>query len=289
MAPLAPFFSDWLYQALSGSGDSVHLALYPEVNDNTIDAPLEKRMESAQIVSSLVRQMREHAKLRVRQPLSKILIPVARRNEIDELRKVEDVIRDEINVKKVEYVEAGDSDVIKLKAKANFKTLGAKLGGMMKAVAARVQKLSQDELRAYQTVGSLAFELDGTNVILEHGDIEIIAEDVEGWLVSSEGAVTVALDTAMTPELLSEGMAREFVNRVQNLRKDSGFDVTDRIAIYVNSDSREILDAVTSFSDFIQQETLASAISTDGLPSEGTSTEFDILGHSLTVRLSRTR
>ncbi len=246
-------------------------------------------MESAQVVSSLVRQMRERAKIRVRQPLSKILIPVARRAEIDELRKVEDVIRDEINVKKVEYVEAGDSDVIKLKAKANFKSLGAKLGAMMKAVAARVQKLSQDELRAYQTVGSLAFEIDGTNVILEHGDIEIIAEDVEGWLVSSEGAVTVALDTAMTPELLSEGMAREFVNRVQNLRKDSGFDVTDRITIYVASDSSEILNALASFSDFIQQETLATTISTNDLSSEGTSTEFDILGFSVTVGLARTR
>ena len=290
MAPLAPFFSDWMYQALSGSGDSVHLAMYPEVNDNAIDVPLEKRMESAQVISSLVRQMRERAKLRVRQPLSRILIPVARRSEIDELRKVEDVIREEVNVKHVEYVEAGDSDVIKLKAKANFKTLGAKLGAMMKAVAARIQKLSQDELRAYQTVGSLALEIDGTSVMLDRGDIEIFAEDVEGWLVSSEGAITVALDTAITPELLSEGMAREFVNRVQNLRKDSGFDVTDRIGIFVASESREILDAVSAYSHFIKQETLANAISTDELSSsDGTSTECDILGYSATVSLARTR
>ncbi len=290
MAPLAPFFSDWMYQALSGSGDSVHLAEYPAVNESAIDAPLEKRMESAQIISSLVRQMRERAKLRIRQPLSRILIPVARRAEIDELRKVEDVIREEVNVKKVEYVEAGDSDVIKLKAKANFKSLGAKLGAMMKAVAARVQKLSQDELRAYQTVGSLALEIDGTSVMLDRGDIEIFAEDVEGWLVSSEGAVTVALDTAMTPELLSEGMAREFVNRVQNLRKDSGFDVTDRIAIFVTSESSEILDAVTSHADFIKQETLATAIST-GITenSESALADFDILGLFAKVGLERTR
>jgi isoleucyl-tRNA synthetase len=289
MAPLAPFFSDWMYQALSGSGDSVHLALYPEVNDNAIDAPLERRMESAQIVSSLVRQMRERAKLRVRQPLSRILIPVARRAEIDELRKVEDVIRDEVNVKRVEYVEAGDSDVIKLKAKANFKSLGSKLGAMMKAVAARVQKLSQDEIRAYQTVGSLAFEIDGTNVILEHGDIEIIAEDVEGWLVSSEGAVTVALDTAMTPELLSEGMAREFVNRVQNLRKDSGFDVTDRIEIFVTSESSELMNAVQKFAGFIQQETLANGISSNALDAESLSSDLDILGYAVNVQIARTR
>ncbi len=289
MAPLAPFFSDWLYQALSGSGDSVHLALYPEVNESLIDAPLEHRMETAQVVSSLVRQMRERAKLRVRQPLSRILIPVARRAEIDELRKVEDVIRDEVNVKKVEYVEAGDSDVIKLKAKANFKSLGAKLGGQMKAVAARVQKLTQDEIRAYQTVGSVAIAIDGTDVILGHGDIEIFAEDVEGWLVSSEGGITVALDTEMTPELLSEGMAREFVNRVQNLRKDSGFDVTDRIKIYVTASSRELLDAVSDHSDFIKQETLSNGISA-AIPenTESPSGEFDILGHAVNVSLERT-
>ncbi len=290
MAPLAPFFSDWMYQALSGSEDSAHLALYPEVNDNVIDAPLEKRMESAQIVSSLVRQMRERAKLRVRQPLSRILIPVARRSEIDELRKIEDIIRDEVNVKRVEYIEAGDSDVIKLKAKANFKSLGAKLGAMMKAVAMRVQKLSQDELRAYQSSGSLTLDIDGTTATLEHGDIEIFAEDVEGWLVSSEGIITVALDTAITPELLSEGIAREFVNRVQNLRKDSGFDVTDRIGIYVTSESHEVLEAVSKFTDLIQQETLATAISIDApAPVESSSADFDILGFSVIINLTKNR
>ncbi|HEX5315523.1 MAG TPA: DUF5915 domain-containing protein, partial [Candidatus Kapabacteria bacterium] len=293
MAPLAPFFSDWIYQALSGAGDSVHLALYPEVNESAIDAPLEKRMASAQVISSLVRQMRERAKIRVRQPLSRILIPVANRNEITELRKVEEVIREEVNVKHVEYVEAGDSDVIKLKAKANFKSLGSKLGKAMKTVAARIQKLSQEEIRAYQETGNLLLEVDGMDVTLERGDIEIIAEDVEGWLVSSEGSMTVALDTAMTPELQSEGMAREFVNRVQNLRKDSGFDVTDRIGIFVTSESDQILEAIRAHSNFIQQETLAETISEDGGSLKGANlggapaAQVDILDQAAMIRLVR--
>ncbi len=290
MAPLAPFFSDWLYQALSGTEDSVHLALYPEANENAIDLALERRMESAQIISSLVRQMRERAKIRVRQPLSRILIPAANRAEISELRKVEDIIREEVNVKHVEYVESGDSDVIKLKAKANFKSLGARLGKAMKAVAPRVQHLTQEEIRAYQSGGTLLLDVDGTAVTLERGDVEIIAEDVEGWLVSSEGGITVALNTAMTPELRSEGIAREFVNRVQNLRKDSGFDVTDRIGIFVTSESREILDAVRAHSGFIQQETLAERLSVDvehDSASGAPSAEVEILDQSAMIQLIR--
>ncbi|HEY3874585.1 MAG TPA: class I tRNA ligase family protein, partial [Candidatus Kapabacteria bacterium] len=287
-APIAPFFSDWLYQALGGEKDSVHLTDYPKVNEALIDLALERRMASAQVISSLVRQMRERAKLRVRQPLSKILIPVSNRSEIAELRKVEDVIREEVNVKHVDYVESGDSDVIKLKAKANFKTLGAKLGKAMKPVAARIGKLSQEEIRTFQSTGDLILEEDGTNVTLERGDLEIIAEDVEGWLVSSEGGITVALDTAMTPALEREGMAREFVNRIQNLRKDSGFDVTDRISIFASSNSDAILDAVREHTSFIQQETLAEAVTLDG-EAGAESTPFDILGHEVSVRLTKIR
>ena len=288
MAPLAPFFSDWLYQALSGSEASVHLTLYPEVNESAIDLPLERRMEAAQIISSLVRQMRERARIRVRQPLSKILIPVANRGEIAELRKVEEVIREEVNVKHVEYVESGDSDVIKLKAKANFKQLGAKLGKRMKAVAARVQSLSQEQIHIYQSAGALTLSVDDNEVILERGDLEIIAEDVEGWLVSSEGGITVALDTELSPELLSEGMAREFVNRVQNLRKDSGFDVTDRIGIFISTESRDLLEAVRVHTSYIQQETLAESISEDGADiGDSATTDAEILEKAARIKLVR--
>ncbi len=286
MSPIAPFFSDWLYSALGGPLDSIHLDSYPAVDESMIDQALERRMEAAQIASSLVRQMRERAKIRVRQPLARILIPAASRQEIEELRKVEDVIREEVNVKHVEYVEAGDSDVIKLKAKANFKSLGAKLGKKMKAVAARIQTLSQDEIRSFQAAGNLPLEVEGESVTLERGDIDVIAEDVEGWLVSSERGMTVALDTAISPELESEGIAREFVNRVQNLRKDSGFDVTDRIGITVSSQSPEILQAVQRHSSFIQQETLAETIASDGEVS-GDSVTVDILERTVSIRLTR--
>ncbi|HET6513112.1 MAG TPA: isoleucine--tRNA ligase [Candidatus Kapabacteria bacterium] len=264
MAPFAPFITDWMYQALTtglGSGaGSVHLELYPKPNTDCIDTKLEARMQSAQTASSLVRQMRERAKIRVRQPLKRVLIPVANRYEIEELRKVEDVIRDEVNVKRVEYVQSGDSDVIKLKAKANFKVLGAKLGKAMKQVAARVQQMSQDELRDFQQTGRATLNVDGQDYELERGDIEIQAEDIEGWLVSSEGGLTVALDTQLSEPLIHEGLAREFVNRIQNIRKDSGFDVTDRIKIEVHGASEVLQRAVSSFSSYICEETLANSL-----------------------------
>jgi isoleucyl-tRNA synthetase len=264
MAPLAPFITDWMYQALTtglGTGNgSVHLELYPKPQADAIDTKLEARMNSAQIVSSLVRQMRERAKIRVRQPLERVLIPVANRYEIEELRKVEDVIRDEVNVKRVEYVQAGDSDVIKLKAKANFKLLGAKLGKQMKIVAARVQTMTQDELRDFQQTGRVTLNVEGNDYELERGEIEIQAEDIEGWLVSSEGGITVALDTQMSESLLHEGIAREFVNRIQNIRKDSGFDVTDRIKIELHGASDVLQRAVSSFNSYICEETLANSL-----------------------------
>jgi isoleucyl-tRNA synthetase len=265
MAPLAPFFGDWLYGALRDGAadqkiDSVHLDLFPEVNTSVIDTSLESRMEMAQLASSLVRQMRERARIRVRQPLDRILIPVADKWQVEEFRKVEEIIRDEVNVKRVEFIESGDSDVIKLKAKANFKTLGARLGKQMKAAAQAVTKLTQKQIRQYQQQGSLMVELDGEHISLERGDIDVMAEDIEGWLVSSEGSLTVALDTHLSAELLQEGLAREFVNRIQNLRKDSGFDVSDRISIVMRSDSDPLLLAVKNYIGYIQLETLATTI-----------------------------
>jgi isoleucyl-tRNA synthetase len=293
MAPYAPYFPDWLYSSLMGSANgalrsSVHLALYPEVRTDLIDEKLEKRMEAAQIASSLVRQMRERAKLKVRQPLERILIPVANRYESEELRKVEDVIREEVNVKRVEYVESGDSDVIKLRAKANFKVLGAKLGKSMKSAAARIGKLTQEEIREYQQRGELSLDVEGQTITFERGDFDVSAEDVEGWLVSSEGGFTVALDTQLTPALKQEGIAREFVNRVQNLRKDSGFDVTDRISIAVSTGSDDLRRAIESHAEYIRQETLAEALtmepSTNG---EAATADVEIGDDKATIALSR--
>lgn len=297
MAPFAPFISDWMYQALTsgqgvGSG-SVHLEEYPEVDESAIDEKLEARMRSAQVISSLARQMRERAKIRVRQPLERILIPVTNRYEVEELRKVEDIIREEINVKRVEYVQAGDSDVIKLKAKANFKLLGAKLGKAMKTVAAEVQRMSQDQIREFQQTGSIVFAADGQEYTIERGEIEIQAEDIEGWLVSSEAGITVALDTQLSQALIEEGIAREFVNRIQNLRKDSGFDVTDRILIELRQASDAYTSALRNYSEYICQETLAQRLD---VASDGSSqiehspdAEIEIADERLTVRVAQLR
>jgi isoleucyl-tRNA synthetase len=217
-------------------------------------------MHKAQIVSSLVRQMRERAKIKVRQPLERILVPSANRGEIEELRKVEDIILDEVNVKRVEHIEHGDSDVIKRKAKANYKLLGAQLGKEMKTVAGRIATMSDEEITTYERQGFIDLQVGMTTHRIERGEIEIVTEDVEGWLVASEYGVTVALDTELSNDLIYEGIAREFVNRIQNLRKDSGFDVTDRIRIDLGKASGGVLSAVERHRDYIRQETLATEI-----------------------------
>ncbi len=272
MAPIAPFMADTIFSAIGGKsaeGSSVHLSLYPEINAALIDTKLEARMAKAQTISSLVRQMRERAKIKVRQPLERLLIPCANRYDIEELRKVEEIVLDEVNVKRVEYVLFGDSDVIKRKAKANFKALGARLGKQMKSVAARIQTMNDEEITRYEQQLFIEFMIEGENVRVERGEIDITAQDVEGWLVSGEAGVTVALDTHITPELQSEGIAREFVNRIQNLRKDSGFEVTDRITIAVGGAPDVLKDAIARHESYIAQETLAGKITANGDSVEG--------------------
>ncbi|MDP4221344.1 MAG: class I tRNA ligase family protein, partial [Bacteroidota bacterium] len=274
MAPVAPFLADKLYQSLttpskSGSGnvnsDSVHLEFYPTADESVIDVALENRMHKAQVISSLVRQMRERAKIKVRQPLERLLVPSANRKDIEELRKVEEIILDEVNVKRVEHVEFGDSDVIKRKAKANFKLLGAKLGKQMKNASARIAKMTDDEIRTFEQQGYIDFPVEGENIRIERGEIEIVAEDVEGWLVSSEGGVTVALDTAISESLLLEGKARELVNRIQNARKAADFEVTDKIRIGIEPVSVLMRSAIEKHKSFISEETLAKELVYNGL------------------------
>jgi isoleucyl-tRNA synthetase len=288
MAPVAPFLADKIYVSLT-KGDSVHLELYPTPNENVINTALEQRMHKAQIISSLVRQMRERAKIKVRQPLERILVPSGNRKEIEELRKVEEIILDEVNVKRVEHIESGDSDVIKRKAKANFKLLGAKLGKQMKTASARISQMTDDEIRIFEQQGFINFPIDGNDIRIERGEIEIIAEDVEGWLVSSEGGVIVALDTSLSKELISEGIAREFVNRIQNLRKDSGFEVTDRIIIGVKNFSPALGGVLETHRSYIQQETLATTITLkpNGAVTSAHDAEIEIGEDKATVELAK--
>ncbi|HOV98461.1 MAG TPA: isoleucine--tRNA ligase [Bacteroidota bacterium] len=259
IAPFAPFIAEELYQNLTGntghSQESVHLEMLPVVQENVINPELEHKMEQAIHIVSIVRSMRMKANLKVRQPLQKIIIPILDETQRIEIEQMKDVILDEINVKSIEYV-TDETTIIKKKAKPNFKTLGPKFGKQVQQIASRIRELTNEEIKSLQQNGSLTLVVENTTITIDLADVEIIHEDIPGWLVETDSSFTVALDTALTPELIDEGFAREFVNRIQNLRKDNGLEVTDRIVIY-HSSSEKLLQALNRMADYIKQETLA--------------------------------
>lgn len=262
-APLAPFISDELYGNLTASGgpereESVHMARIPEPNIAFIDEALERKMERAIRIVQLARSMRVKANLKVRQPLSKMLVPVGGEAEKNEIESLRDVILDEINVKQLEYITE-QSEIVKRKAKPNFKTLGPRFGKDVQRIAARLRELSNAEIFELERVGRLSLTLGDSQVDVTAENVEILHEEIKGWLVESDGVVTVALDTTLTDELVKEGFAREFVNRIQNKRKDSGLDVTDRIEIeYVAQEP--VSAALEQLKEYIQQETLCVSL-----------------------------
>lgn len=263
MAPLAPFFADWLYRNLNSatgqeSHDSVHLAYFPISEKATINTGLEERMDYAQRISSLVLSLRKREKLRVRQPLSRILLPVLNEKFITQIDQVKDLILSEVNVKNLEYI-TDTSGLISKKIKANFKTLGKRLGKDMKAAADLIATFSQDQIRSLEKTNSLILEIKESNYPITLEDVEISSEDLPGWFVANDGSLTVALDTELNDDLRAEGIAREIVNRVQNLRKSSDLQVTDRIHLYLEH-TETILPALNLFSDYIKNEVLADDI-----------------------------
>ncbi len=290
MAPLAPFLSERIYRSLNGAtgldpADSVHLALMPEVEEGAIETDLERRMARAQQVVALSRMLREKARLKVRQPLRRLLIPVAGEAEREDYRAVEEIIKDELNVKQVEYVTSEEgSDVVRVKAKPNFKTIGPKHGKAAKSVAAAITGLAAAQITELQREGTLTLTVGNDTFALLPEDIEVIHEDIEGWLVASEGTLTVALDTELDAELLNEGLAREFVNRVQNLRKDSGLEPTDRIRLKYASEA-DLAGALESQRQYIMSETLA----VEFLPSGGAEgmLEVDLNGRPCHIAVER--
>ncbi|MCL4118775.1 UNVERIFIED_CONTAM: hypothetical protein GTU68_015934 [Idotea baltica] len=265
MAPIAPFFADWLYRNLNEatgqeSHDSVHLSLFPESNGTKIDRALEERMDYAQRISSLILSLRKKERIRVRQPLQKILLPILDEGFQDQVEAVKDLILAEVNIKEIEYL-TDTSGVIKKRIKPNFKTLGRKLGKDMKAGAAIINQLDQDQISVIEK--SNAFELvvgDSTyNLTLE--DFDISADEIPGWQVATDGEITLALDITITEELAREGIARELVNRIQNLRKDNNYEVTDRIKVTILS-TEEIEDSLKNYGDYVAAEVLADDVST---------------------------
>ncbi|WP_223277553.1 isoleucine--tRNA ligase [Phaeocystidibacter luteus] len=259
-APLAPFFMDRLFRDLNAAtgkdnSESVHLSQWPSVDNSAIDEDLEERMHLAQQLSSMVLSLRKKEKIRVRQPLRKITVPVLNDTFKNRLSAIENLVASEVNVKAVEAVDESAGMFVK-KAKPNFKTLGPKYGQLMKGIAGYVNQMDTDAIRAFEANGSLEIDVNGESVKLESEDIEVSTADIPGMLVASENGVTVALDITLDEELTAEGLAREVVNRIQNLRKDSGLDVTDRISLTLGG-SGELQKAVEANSEYVCSEVLA--------------------------------
>ena len=282
LAPFAPFYADQLYRDLGGEKDSVHLDSFPVADEALIDKDLEARMEMAQKITSMVLALRRKVNIKVRQPLQSIMVPAT-----DEQRRhieaVKDLIMNEVNVKELKFVE-GQGILVK-KVKCNFRTMGKKFGKLMKTVAAAVDALTQEQIAELEANGRLELGTLGTLDTLEilASDVDIISEDIPGWLVSNEGALTVALEVELTDELRQEGMAREVINRVQNLRKDSGLEITDRIHITL-APQADVEQAVKAFGDYIKTQVLADDITI--APNDGTEVEFDDFKLNITITKS---
>ncbi|RXK49661.1 isoleucine--tRNA ligase [Aquirufa rosea] len=254
MSPIAPFYGDWLYKNLSNK-ESVHLTDFVDVNPTWINPDLEASMDLAQRICSLVHSIRKVHKLKVRQPLAQVLVPVLQEQVRDQIRRVEDLIKSEVNVKQVNYLDDA-SGVLSKKVKPNFKALGPKFGKDMKVVAEAISSMTAENLQELEAKGVISLE----QFSIALGDVEILTEDMPGYLTASESGLTIALDSQLSPSLIREGMAREFVNRIQNLRKDSGFDVIDKIRIEVKKGEKIWEESIEEFGAYICQEVQALSI-----------------------------
>ncbi len=283
MSPIAPFFSDWLWQNLLATKTSIHLSYLIKSDKNLIDLPLEQRMDWAQEISSLVLSLRKKTKIKVRQPLQKILIPAIDKSFTAQVDKVKELILSEVNVKEIEYIN-DTSGILSKKIKPNFKLLGKKLGGKMKFATDVIQALTANDIQQLEQNGNLDINLDGEsfNILLE--EVEILSDDIQGWLVASNNGITVALDINITENLRNEGFAREIVNKIQTERKEANFEVTDKIIL--NVQNQLVLNGILNkFKEYICNETLASDILfSDEIPN---GKDFDINGEVLKLFIKK--
>ena len=274
MAPVAPFFSDRLFRDLTagvGTVESVHLADFPVCDDSAVDAALEQRMDIAQRLTSLVLSLRKKANIKVRQPLAKILVPASDSVTAEVVDAIAGIVKAEVNVKDLKLV-ASDNEVFVKRVDPDFKRLGPKMGKLMKQAAASIKALDASSISDLEKNGMISIDLDGTSVDIELDDVKVISEDIPGWLVANEGDLTVALDIDVTPELMREGLAREIINRVQNIRKSRGYDITDHINLLFVP-SPEIEEVLAGFGGYIGAQVLADSITT-GEPSDPNSVEI---------------
>ena len=281
LAPFAPFFADQIYKDLGGELDSVHLDKFPGYDADLVDSDLEERMAIAQRITTIVLALRRKESIKVKQPLQTLMIPPVDNAQREAIESVKKIFLQEVNVKEVKFVEG--AGILVKKVKCNFRTMGKKYGKMMKAVAAAVDALSQEQIAALEANGSIAIDVDSQKIDVEAADVEIISEDIPGWLVGNEGNLTVALDITLNDELRAEGMARELVNRIQNMRKKSGLEITDHINVSIEPNEASI-KAVEAFGDYIARQVLADELKVE--VNDGQETEFDTF--KLNIKINKT-
>jgi isoleucyl-tRNA synthetase len=285
-APIAPFFMDKLYRDLTLATqteefDSVHLAKFPEYVENFVDKSLESRMQKAQTISSLVLSLRKKEMIKVRQPLQKVMIPVLDKKQRLEIEAISDLIKAEVNVKEIQLLDDASGILVK-QIKPNFKALGPRFGKDMGLISKEIQGFSSEKINQLEREGSLALEIAGNAVTLTLEDVEISSQDIEGWLVANANGITVALDIVISPELKNEGISRELVNRIQNIRKDSGFEVTDKIKVHLQSNA--VLEAAVELNlNYIKSETLTEDLVFEDAVANGIEIEFDDIKTLITI------
>jgi isoleucyl-tRNA synthetase len=287
VAPFSPFIAEELFQNLNAvtgkeNTESVHLSEFPEPGH--VEKGLEVKMEIAQKVVYLTRAMRAKSNLKVRQPLSKIMV-VVESSQREALRKMQDVILDEVNIKKLVILD-NDSGIVSKSAKANFKSIGPKFGKRVNPVANAIKELGEKEISELDSGKEISIEVSGEQITITQADVEIVSSEIKGWVVESEEGVTVAIDTELNDKLKAEGLAREFVNRVQNMRKDSGFEVTDKIEVKFNA-SEKIIEAINSFKNYISNEILAKNILNVNSFNGNSKQEWTIGDYQCTIQIER--
>jgi isoleucyl-tRNA synthetase len=284
MSPIAPFYGDWLYKnmtdCMAEKSISVHLTDYPVVKSDLLNPDLEASMDLAQRICSMVHAMRKSNRLKVRQPLSKILIPVLNQKTRDYISSVDELIKMEVNVKEVAYLDDA-SGVLSKKIKPNFKALGPKFGKDMKNVAEIINNLTAEDLKTLEEEKTLV----KNQIYLTLEDVEILTEDLPGYLTASDNGLTAALDINITPALKQEGIARDFVNRIQNLRKDLGFEVTDKIQIDLKNTNAEITEGVQAFKSYICQEVQALSLNIVNDLSDANAIEIDEVNLEVSIKV----
>tara|TARA_R110000868_G_scaffold124959_4_gene330086 strand:- start:13532 stop:16933 length:3402 start_codon:yes stop_codon:yes gene_type:complete len=286
-APVAPFFMDRLYKDLTNTThkenfESVHLADFPVYDASIVNKELESKMAKAQTISSLVLSIRQKEKIKVRQPLQKIMIPILDEKQKEEILAVSDLIKSEVNVKEIQLLDDASGILVK-QIKPNFKVLGPKFGKDMRLVARAVASFNQEDIQKIEQEGEISIEIENKSINLQLQDVEISSQDIEGWLVATSGTITVALDVTINEDLRKEGIARELVNRIQNLRKESGFEVTDKIDVKILKDGL-VEDAVKSNIDYIKTETLTAELNFEEKLENGTDIAFDEVNTKLFIQ-----